>query len=463
MKVLVMAGGSGTRLWPMSRRSLPKQFLNIMENQSLFQLTIKRLLLSCKPEDIIILTNKDYLTLVTKQLDVFENKHDLSSNILLEPVGRNTGPAIAYGVKYLLEKCKSEKDEIVFVSTSDHIIEPQEKFAEYLNVAVNTARADNIVTLGIKPTKPETGYGYIKAGVSIDNLVYKADRFVEKPDLETARLYMSSGNFYWNSGMFCFSIGTILEEFNKHSPEISKSLDLNFEKFLSHFDKMPNISIDYAVMEKSDRVVIIPMDIYWNDVGSWDSLYEYLNKDTNGNVVHGDHILVGSKNNLIIGNEHKIAAIGLEDTIVVSDEDAFLVAKRGTSQEVKTVVESLLMKGDTLATEHPTVFRPWGSFKTIFQGNGFKIKIIEVNPGQTLSLQKHKHRSEHWVVVEGTARVTREAETVVLNKDESIYIPKETLHRVENPRNGPLKIIEVQVGEYLGEDDIVRFKYVTSN
>ena len=460
MKALILAGGKGTRLWPLSRKNYPKQFLKLNSNKSLFQQTIERLLKAFKVEDIVLMTNSDYKFHVQSELNFLSIDPQGSpfNNIILEPTSRNTAPAIALGIKYCIEKLKCAEDEVIFVSPSDHIISPVDKFVEYIRKAEKVAEDGYIVTFGIKPNRAETGYGYIKIkeqDSEVENKdFFEVEKFVEKPNAETAKRYVAEGNYFWNSGMFAFSIGTMVEEFNWYVPEIGKILNLSFDKMIKNFSKMPEISIDYAVMEKSDKTVTIPLDLYWNDIGSWDSLYDVLNKDKEGNVIIGDIVTIDTKNTLIIGNKRLIAAVGLEDNLIIETDDAILIAKRGKSQKVKDIFELIKKDKRVEADEHVTTYRPWGSYTVLEEGPQYKIKRIVVKPKEKLSLQRHYHRSEHWIVVKGTAKVTIEDKEIFLHENESVYVPKSALHRLENPGKIPLEIIEVQIGEYLREDDI---------
>ena len=467
MKIIILAGGSGTRLFPLSRKNYPKQFLKFNDNKSLFQKTIERSLLFANPQDLIIVTNKDYQFHIKNQLaELFNSLTNKVSNIIFEPIKRNTAPAIALAAKFALEKLKVDENEVLFVFPSDHFISPEIKFAEYVNKAEILARKGYIVTFGIRPTKPETGYGYIESdNVKIEN-AYKVKKFHEKPDLETAKEYLAKGNYYWNSGMFAFTIKTIFEEFKKYAPEIYKILEnKTFEELLENFEKLPDISIDYAVMEKTDRAVVLPLDIGWSDVGSWDAVYDIMNKDQNGNVKVGEVIDIDTRNSLILSNKRIISTIGIEDLIIVETDDVLLVAKKGESQKVREIVKILEKDKNfkNLTEFHTTVYRPWGSYTELEKGDRYRIKRISVKPGEALSLQLHYHRSEHWVVIKGTAKVILEDEKgelkeFFIHENESIYVPKTRKHRIVNPGKIPLEIIEIQVGEYVEEDDIVRFE-----
>lgn len=462
MKAVILAGGSGTRLWPLSRRNYPKQFLKLNGDKSLLQQTVERLSCTVKFEDIIVITNNNYKFHVLSDLHALNLEFlAVSPNIILEPASRNTAPAVALSIKYCLEKLGSSDDEVLFLSPSDHIIKPNDEFAKYTAFAKIIAEKGYIVTFGIKPAKPETGYGYIKVKGDKLNVgsgaFCRVDRFVEKPDIKTAQRYLEEGDYYWNSGMFAFTIGTMLKEFEKHAPKISGMLAKGFDEMLSDFVDMPDISLDYAVAEKSKDVAVIPLDLYWNDIGSWDSLCDVMDKDEDGNIRNGDVIAVDTKNTMIMGGKRLISTIGLKDCLIVETDDAVLIAKKGETQKVKEIVGKLKADGRKEADEHITTYRPWGSYTVLEEGERYKIKRIVVNPNERLSLQMHYHRSEHWVVVKGTAQVTVGDMERIVHENESAYVPKSTVHKLENPGKVPLEIIEVQNGEYVGEDDIVRF------
>lgn len=453
MKVVILAGGGGTRLFPLSRQGYPKQFLKIGDQASLLTQTIQRFLPIAEAKDILIVTNKEYLHHVQAELKAcaIEGAH-----IILEPVARNTAPAIALAARYCTEKLGSSDSEVMFVTPADHIIRPLETFCRSVGQAAGIASQGKIVTFGISPDKPETGYGYIQAGEAC-GAAFKVESFKEKPDVDTAIEYVEAGNYYWNSGMFGFTIGCLQAELDVLAPDIAALSAKPWDAVIESFADMPNISIDYAVAERSEKVVTIPLTTYWNDIGSWDAIYEVMEKDENGNAVEGDCLLVDSVNSLVLGRSRLIAGIGLEDLLVVETDDVILLAKKGESQKVKDVVSELKKQGRTEADVPTTVHRPWGSYTVLGEGPGYKMKKIVVIPGGRLSLQLHYHRSEHWIVTGGSARVTIGDEKKMVHENESVFIPMSTKHRLENPGRIALEIIEVQNGKYLEEDDIVRF------
>ncbi len=453
MKLIILAGGGGTRLFPLSRTCLPKQFLKLGNSDSLLTQTVKRFLPLIKPSEIVVVTNKEYIHHVKTELATCGAS---GAHILLEPVARNTAPAIALAARFCQEELGAAAEEVLFVTPADHIIQPIDKFIKNVRQAVDLADLGQVVTLGIKPDKPETGYGYIQAG-EVLGTGYKVASFREKPDKDTAEQYLAAGNYYWNSGMFAFTTGCIMEEFREHAPEIYQLVSAPFTEVLNKFDNMPSISIDYAVAEKSSRVVMAPLTAYWNDIGSWDAIYDVLQKDHSGNAIQGDCLPIDCSNTLMLGRNRLIAGIGLEDVLVVETDDVIVVAKRGESQKVKDVVTELKARGRREVDEHTTMYRPWGSYTVLGEGPGYKMKKIMVTPGQRLSLQLHYHRSEHWIVISGTAKVTIGEQEQMVHVNEGVYIPPSTKHRLENPGKIPLEIIEVQNGSYLEEDDIVRF------
>ena len=453
MKIIILAGGGGTRLFPLSRTCFPKQFMKIGGDQSLLAQTVLRFMPVAKATDMVIVTNKEYIHHVKAELVACGAE---GAHILLEPVGRNTAPAIALAARYCLDELGAGEDEVLFVTPSDHIIKQTELFVQAVRQAEDMAQQENIVTFGIKPDKPEIGYGYIEAGAACGS-GFMVKSFKEKPDQETAEAYVAAGTYYWNSGMFAFTIGHFMQELGTYQPEIFGLINHSYVETLAHFEDMPNISIDYAIAEKSKKVVTIPLPAYWNDIGSWDAIYDVLDKDKDGNAVKGDCIPINCTNTLMLGRSRLIAGIGLEDLLVVETDDVIVVAKKGESQKVKDLVNELKKRGRREADEHTTLYRPWGSSTVLGGGPGYKMKKIIVNPGEGLTMQMHYHRSEHWIVTGGTARVTLGDEVNMVHENESVFIPMTTKHRLENPGRIPLEIIEVQNGKYLEEDDIVRF------
>ena len=453
MTNIILCGGSGTRLWPISRTLMPKQFVKLFNDKSLFQLTALRNAQLCDAQFIVSNTQQYFLA-----LDQLEELHLSNNSYLLEPIGRNTAPAIALACMAL------PQESIVLVTPSDHLIKDEKEYKKVLSKAKELAEDDNLVTFGIKPTFAETGFGYIEED---DNNPLHVKAFHEKPDFDTATSYLEAGNYYWNSGMFMFKAGVFLEELKRYSPEIYATCKSAFENankdnIIRIKDQdmqiIPEESIDYAVMEKSDKVKVVPSDIAWSDVGSFDSLYDELPRDESGNTINENHISIDSKNNLVYGNERKIATVDMEDCIIIDTGDALLVSKKGSSQKVKKVVEKLKEQSSQLHNIHLTGHRPWGTYTVLEDSNGYKIKRIVVKPSKRLSLQKHFHRNEHWIVVSGTATVTVGEKSFRVNANESTYIKAGELHRLANDGKIPLIIIEAQVGEYTGEDDIVRIE-----
>lgn len=455
MTNIILCGGSGTRLWPISRTLMPKQFVKLFDGKSLFQLTVARNMAICDKQ--LIVSNSEQYFLALDQLDENLLSSIAHSTFFLEPIGRNTAPAIALACMEL------DKDEIALITPSDHLIKNFENYKEVVDKARELAEQDYLVTFGITPTFAETGFGYIEA----DNFDVRA--FHEKPNFETANEYLKAGNYYWNSGMFCFKAGMYLDEVKKYAPEIFEAskrafknkIKINDSQFKIRLDNMmsiPDDSIDYAVMEKSSRVKVVPSDIAWSDVGSFDALYEELPKDSHGNTICEKHISINSKNNLILSDGRQIASVDVEDLIIVDTGDALLVSKKGSSQNVKNVVAELKKRDTQLHNIHLTAHRPWGTYTVLEDTPGYKIKRIVVNPGKRLSLQKHFHRNEHWIVVSGTATVTVGNEIKYIRPNESTYIKMGEVHRLSNEGKIPVILIEAQVGEYTGEDDIVRME-----
>ncbi|MDF2179647.1 mannose-1-phosphate guanylyltransferase/mannose-6-phosphate isomerase [Aliiglaciecola sp. CAU 1673] len=460
MKPIVMAGGSGSRLWPKSRAAFPKQFLSLTSEHSMLQDTLLRLK-GLDTEAPVFVCNDDHRFIVAEQLRQAGLKHD---GILLEPMGKNTAPAIALAA--LHARLKGE-DPILLVLAADHVIQNTPAFHQAVKEAEALARQDKLVTFGVVPTCAHTGYGYIKRGAALGDSGYQVASFEEKPDMPKAQAFVDSGEYLWNSGMFMFKASRYLQELSKFAPEIlgvcekaieTESLDLEFVRVDADiFATCPEDSIDYAVMEKTDAAAVVPLDAGWSDVGSWSSLWEVQDKDENGNVVQGDAMLVDVKDSYINAEQRLIAVLGLQDVIVVETKDAILVAHKDKVQDIKTVVNKLKAEARSEYKFHREVFRPWGSYDSIDNGQRFQVKRITVKPGEKLSVQMHHHRAEHWIVVSGTAKVTCDEDTFLMSENQSTYIPIGVVHSLENPGKIPLELIEVQSGAYLGEDDIVRF------
>ena len=461
---VILSGGSGSRLWPLSRNAYPKQFINLVGSRSLFQETVSRSRVVCNGK-LITVCNEDHRFLVAEQLRQSGEEH---ARILLEPVGRNTAPAVALAALQAITDSDSEAP-MIMVMPSDHLVKSPEAFASAVNVGVADATAGKLVTFGIVPEKAETGYGYIRAksdsGYVVDQS-FPVDKFVEKPDAETAEGYVKSREYLWNSGMFLFRADIYLQELKKQQPvmyqccvdamsEVTSDNDF-VRPNCKIFSDCPADSIDYAVMESTSDAVVVPMDAGWNDVGAWSSLWEVQERDENGNATKGDVMAHDSQNCLIHAEHRLVATLGLEDIVVVETPDAVLVARKDRVQDVKKVVQSLNGRARNEAMDHRKVFRPWGNYDSVDSGKRFQVKRITVNPGEVLSLQKHFHRAEHWVVVSGTAEITRDDEVFILTENQSAYIPLGAVHRLVNPGSIPLELIEVQSGSYLGEDDIVR-------
>ncbi len=459
MKPVVLAGGTGSRLWPKSRAALPKQFLSLKSNSTMLQDTVTRLK-GTNAEPPVFICNDAHRFLVAEQLRKKNIEHD---GILLEPVGRNTAPAIALAA---LHATKTGNDPVLLVLAADHLIKDQEAFHSAIVKAGALANEGKLVTFGIVPDKPHTGYGYIKAG-KVLNVGFEVADFVEKPQPETAKQYVESGDFFWNSGMFMFKASRYIEELGKYNPEMlevcrraieTEAPDLDFIRVDSEiFSTCPDDSIDYAVMEKTDSAAMVPLDAGWSDAGSWTSLWETADKDEDGNVCVGDTILEKTRNSYVNAEQRLVSVIGLEDVIVVETKDAVMVAHKDDAQSIKNVVNKLKAEKRPEFEFHREVFRPWGSYDSIDNGARFQVKRITVKPGEKLSVQMHHHRAEHWIVVSGSANVTIDDNTKLVTENESVYIPIGAVHALENPGKIPLELIEVQSGAYLGEDDIVRF------
>ena len=455
MKSIILAGGSGSRLWPLSRDMYPKQLLSLDNENSLLQQTFLRLRKFSSAENIATVTNIKHFQDIKLQL----NSIDSNNLVIAEPLGKNTAPAIACTLEYFMQKNNND-DDIVLIVPSDHLINDIAAFAETVRKGEKLAQAGYIVTFGIKPTYPETGYGYIKTAQCFET-GFEVEKFVEKPDLVTAQEYLNSGKFYWNAGIFMAKISTLLDEFAKYEPEIFatlKNLDFSNSTKINYsiYEAMPSISIDYAIMEKSDKIALIELESDWNDLGSWQSLYEIKPKDENGNVLTGKVVVDDVKNSFIYSQKELVAVSGLEDVVIVETEDAIMACKMSDSQSVKKLYEKL--KESNTTKLHKTVFRPWGYYTCMNEGDGYLTKTICVLPHQKLSVQSHNHRSEHWVVLEGQALVLLDDKKYDVYAGDSIDIPLKAKHSLQNPYEKELKIIEVQKGDYISEDDIIRYE-----
>jgi mannose-1-phosphate guanylyltransferase len=456
---VIMAGGSGSRLWPLSRSLYPKQFLALNGKATMLQQTLQRLS-GLTLERPVVICNEEHRFIVAEQL----REINQSGSIILEPVGRNTAPAIALASKTVVES----KDSLILILAADHVILNESAFVDAVEKAIPLAEAGKLVTFGIVPTEAHTGYGYIKRGEAANEHGYQVDAFVEKPNAEIASEYFEGKEHYWNSGMFLMKASRYLEELNQFRPDIytacesalvNTSKDEDFIRIdKDAFEKCPDESIDYAVMEKTSDAVVVPLDAGWSDIGSWSALWDVNNKDADGNTVSADCILHEATNCLIEGSDRLIAAVGIDNLVIVDTKDALLVASKDKVQDVKKIVEQLKAEGRDEFKNHREVYRPWGKYDSIDAGTRYQVKLITVKPGEKLSIQMHHHRAEHWIVVSGTAKVTNGDKTFLVTENESTYIPIGVIHALENPGKLPLEMIEVQSGTYLGEDDIVRFE-----
>ncbi|MBE9528497.1 MAG: mannose-1-phosphate guanylyltransferase/mannose-6-phosphate isomerase [Proteobacteria bacterium] len=455
----ILAGGIGSRFWPLSRVTTPKQVLKVIGEESLLKATIKRLSPLIPPRRVYIVTSESQAHVIKDHL-----RYDgapVSSEFIIEPEGKNTAPAIGLAA---LELSLKDPEAVMVVLPSDHVIKEAGKFKAALGAAILAAEKGHLVTFGIEPTSPETGYGYIKASakraVKIDGFsVRPVDRFVEKPNLSRAKRYLKDGGYYWNSGIFVWKAARFLQEVETHLPGLYKTLMKVKEggDLARGYKSVKPISIDHGILEHADDVVVIPVDFSWSDMGSWTSFGDLLPADARGNVIKGRVVDLGSSNSILVGSDRLLATIGVEEMIVVDTPDATLVCPKSRAQEVKDAVDVITKKGYSEHSHHVTTKRPWGFYTVLESGNGYKIKKIVVNPGARLSLQSHKKRSEHWVVITGVARVTRGEEVVTIKVNESTYIPRGVKHRLENRGKVPLEIIEVSSGGYIEEDDIVRY------
>jgi mannose-1-phosphate guanylyltransferase len=457
---VIMAGGSGSRLWPLSRSLYPKQFLALTGEQNMLQTTIQRLA-NLEVNAPLVICNEEHRFIVAEQLRAL----DITGSIILEPVGRNTAPAIALAAEVTVD----ENDPLLLVLAADHVIQNTDAFTDAVKSAIPLAQAGKLVTFGIVPTQAHTGYGYIKRGNNIsESSGYDVNAFVEKPDSQTSANYLESGEYYWNSGMFLIKASRYLQELQKYRPDISTAC----KKALEHtthdkdfvrldakvFAACPDESVDYAVMENTTDAVVVPLDAGWNDIGAWSAFWEVNEKDEEGNTIFGDTLLQDTTNSLIHGGERLIATVGLDNVVIVDTKDALLVACKDNVQDVKKIVKKLKADKRSEFKVHREVYRPWGKYDSIDNGDRYQVKRITVNPGEKLSIQMHHHRAEHWIVVSGTASVTNGDKTFLVTENESTYIPIGVVHALENPGKLPLEMIEVQSGSYLGEDDIVRFE-----
>ena len=453
LKVIILAGGGGSRLFPLSRKSYPKQFLKLEDDMSLLAHTVRRFLPIVRAEDIVVVTNQQYLYHVKNELAECQAEQ---AHIILEPQARNTAPAIGLALAFCQSELSCEKQEVMVVAAADHVIRPQQEFEKCICRGADVAGEGNLITFGIPATAPETGYGYIEAGEPV-GAAFEVKSFKEKPVTSVAEQYVRAGNYYWNSGMFAFSLGFMLEEIETYQPEISKAIAEGFAYMQENFAKLPEISIDYAIVEHSKKVKMVPLTCYWNDIGSWDAMYDIMPKDDNGNAVQGDVLALECQNSLIMGRDRLIAGIGLDDLLLVETDDVIVVAKKGESQKVKNVVEKLKAMNLKEAVEHTTIYHEWGTSSVIGQGKGYCMKKVRVMPGKKLMMQMHYHRTEHWIILRGAAEVVRGNEHKFLHEEESVFIPQMVKHQLINPGRIPLELIEIQNGSYISEDDIVRF------
>jgi mannose-1-phosphate guanylyltransferase/mannose-6-phosphate isomerase len=462
---VILSGGSGTRLWPLSRKNLPKQFLALTGGGTLFQQTVERTRTLTGIGAPIVVCSEEHRFLVAEQLRALQIE---GASILLEPIPRNTAPAIALAAWQALA---GDAGATLLVLPADHLIGDTRSFGEAVDKAIPIAEQGWLVTFGIRPDGPETGFGYIKRAESAGKSGFRVERFVEKPSAAKAKEYVEAGDYEWNSGMFLFKARRYLEELQQHAPKMHAATkaafdaahaDLDFVRVdEATFAASPNSSIDYAVMEKTARAAVVPVSCAWSDIGSWDALWAASQRDADGNRLEGDVIAIDSRNCFVRGTDRRlVAALGLEDIVIVDTPDAVLVAPRDRVQDVKRLVDKIKADGRQEHVFHRKVYRPWGSYDSIDMGERFQVKRITVKPGAALSLQKHHHRAEHWVIVSGTAEVTRNDEVFLVAENESTFLPLGAVHRLRNPGKVPLELIEVQSGSYLGEDDIVRLEDV---
>lgn len=458
---VIMAGGSGSRLWPLSRSLYPKQFISLTSKKTMLQETIARLE-NLEHQPPLFICNEEHRFIVAEQLRQENVKHN---GIILEPVGRNTAPAIALAAIHALQ---NDDDPLLLVLAADHVIQDNVAFTNAIKTAMEAAQNGALVTFGIEPTTPETGYGYIKKGNSINNKLYHVASFVEKPDLITAEAYLASGEYLWNSGMFLFKASRYLEELKKHCPNILQTCELAMQDACNDLDFIrikkdtfhtcPDNSIDYAVMEKAEDVLVVPMNAGWSDVGSFSSLWEVSSKDINSNAIIGDVLTENTTNSYIYAQNKLVTTVGIDNLVIVETKDAVLVANKDNVQDVKNIVNQLKASKRTECEQHREVYRPWGSHDEIAQGQRYHVKHLKIKPGEKTALQMHYHRAEHWIVVQGTAKVTNGETSYILTENQSTYIPIGSTHRIENPGKIDLHLIEVRSGNYLEENDVVRLE-----
>ena len=463
---VILSGGAGTRLWPVSRRAHPKPFMQLADGQSLAEKTWIRAMALAGHAPILTVTSRDYY-FYTRDLYGKLQENNRQALFLLEPLGRNTAPAIGLAAHYVRDNLGDEA--CLMIMPADHLVRDQRNFEAAVHEARTLAEQGMLVTFGIHPTHAETGYGYIKQGEPLTaSGGYRVEAFVEKPDLATAKAYFESGDYHWNSGMFCFQAGAILEALARHAPQVSDSVSRVWRNMdagqspleipVELFRECPSISIDYAVMERAENCAVVASDFGWSDIGSWKAISELYESDEAGNRIRGKAVMVDSRNCFIQGEQRLVAAVGVNDLVIVDTGDAVLVAHRDHAQNVKQVVSQLTDLEDEAAVYHTTVHRPWGSYTVLEDEDDCKVKRLVVKPGQVLSLQLHHRRCEHWTVIKGTAKVRLGDDEFLLEQNQSTYIPVETLHRLENPGNEDIHLIEVQTGDYFGEDDIERFE-----
>jgi mannose-1-phosphate guanylyltransferase/mannose-6-phosphate isomerase len=468
IRLVILSGGYGTRLWPLSRQHYPKQYLSLASNKSMLQETILRLKDFGDFNDPIIVCNSEHRFLVAEQC---KEINVLNPVIILEPTGRNTAPAItAAALKSIQDNSLklSNEDDTLLVLSADHVIKNKDAFYEAIETAFQHAQKENLVIFGIVPTEANTGYGYIKSNKKISNNVYEVESFIEKPDLDMAKSYIKESSYLWNSGMFIFKARTFIKELSAYSPEIANAVSNSFNNSIHDMDfirleeksfkSSPSISIDYALMEKSENIAVVTLDAGWNDIGSWAALFDIGEKDSDGNLFKGNVIAIENSNTYVNANERMLATLGVQDLIIVDTPDATLIISKNEAHRVKDIVNQLTLKESSLNVQHSKVHRPWGWYDTIESGEFFQVKRLHVNPGAKLSLQMHNMRAEHWVVVSGIATATNGDELLTLSIGQSTFIPKRVVHSLENKTKEPLEIIEVQSGSYLGEDDIIRYE-----